>query len=294
MLKISIVIPNWNGRKQLEENLPHIISQNPHEIIIIDDCSHDDSIKYVKSKFKGVKIIENKKKLHFAQSCNEGVTTATGNLVCLLNADVKPQNSFLSNSQKYFSDPNLFGISLHEKGFGPSLSEFKDGFIGFKKGNESQTPQSTFWISGGSSIIRRSLWKKLGGFDSKLFPFYFEDLDLSYRAAKRGYKLLWAHDCPVEHKHETYYNSLFTSETLDFMKQTRLLLFIWKNLTDKILFAQHLKALPERVLTAPGYIKIILSALSKIGAVISRRKEEKIKSVITDTEILEKSAGKEK
>ncbi len=93
--------------------------------------------------------------------------------------------------------------------------------------------------------------KKLGGFDSKLFPFYFEDLDLSYRAAKRGYKLLWAHDCPVEHRHETYYNNLFTSETLDFMKQTRLLLFIWKNLTDKILFTQHLKALPKRVLTAP-------------------------------------------
>ncbi len=292
-MRTSVILPNWNGLSQLKANLPFLLRENPDEIIIVDDFSSDESAIFIANTYPQIKLIRNEKNLNFAESVNRGVKTATGEIVCLLNTDVRPQPEFLKNAKKYFSNKSLFGISLHETNYGPSLSEFEDGFIGYLAGVESNKPQKTFWISGGSCILRKDIWDQLNGFDSGLFPFYWEDLDISYRAAKRGYSILWVPDCRVLHDHETFYKKKLSSSTLSFIKETRQLIFIWKNLTDTDLFLEHLKGIARRVMLSPGYLKVVIACLYNLPQVTNKRKIEARSAVISDREILRQTAGKD-
>ncbi len=291
-MKISIVIPCWNSKKQLEDNIPFVLSDRPDEIIVVDDASEDSSVHFLKEKYPQIKIIQNQYNKNFAFTVNRGVSQAKHELICILNADVRPHKNYLKNAIKYFKDQNVFGVTLHELGNGPSISDFRRGFIGYKKGKEKAMLGKSFWLSGGSCIVRKNIWEKLNGFDAQLFPFYWEDLDISYRAAKRGFELLWIPDSVVEHRHETYYKQKYTAEYLSLQKEVRQLLFIWKNLTDGSLFILHILGLLARVIKSPGYIKIVLLAMRKIPSVYQKRKIEIKESKISDKLVLEAASGK--
>ena len=285
-MNISVVIPNWNGKTHLQKNLPHVLAENPSDVIVVDDRSQDESVSLLESEFPQVRLLQNQSNRNFAFTVNRGVTHANSDLVCILNTDVQPKSGFLKNAPKYFEDPKLFGVTLHESGFGPSLPVFEDGFIGYKKGSEKKVTQSTFWLSGGSCIVRRSIWDELGGFDDKLFPFYWDDLDISYRASKRGYKLLWVPDCRVDHQHETFYSQKYPASKLAFTKEVHQLTFIWKNLTQPELFIKHLKGLANRIVGSPGYSKVFLSTISSLPLILNSRQLEAKQSVISDSTAL--------
>ena len=88
---VSIVIPNWNGKHLLEKNLPSIFAAAPRaEVILADDASQDGSVALVKEKYPGVVIVENNHRKGFAGNVNSGVARATGEIVVLLNTDVRP------------------------------------------------------------------------------------------------------------------------------------------------------------------------------------------------------------
>jgi GT2 family glycosyltransferase len=290
-MKISVVLPNWNGRKQLEENLPFVLKEKPAEVLIVDDASTDESVNFIKSNFPQIKLLQNSTNRNFAFTVNRGVKEASNELVCILNTDVRPHPGYLKNSFKYFEDKTVFGISLHEVGSGPSVAQFTDGFIGYKAGHEEISVQPSFWVSGGSSIIRKDVWNKLDGFDEKNFPYYWEDLDISYRAAKRGYKLLWVPDCTVEHRHETFYNNKYPSKVLARQKEKRQLVFMWKNITDPKLTSQHIKGLIQRVVKTPGYIRIIVPVFINLPSILALRAVEKRESTTNDSQVIKIGGG---
>lgn len=98
-MKISIVIPNYNGKEILGKNLPKILAATKDaEIIVVDDASTDDSLLEIKNQSAGrrkkIRIIQNEKNLGFTSSVNKGVREASGELVVLLNTDVVPQEDF--------------------------------------------------------------------------------------------------------------------------------------------------------------------------------------------------------
>lgn len=290
-INVSIIIPNFDGNDLLRKNLPHVLaaqevkSNNILEIIVVDDASKDESIKVIKEHFPQVRLIKHRINRGFASSVNTGVRSSKGKLVVLLNTDVKPEKDFLEVALEHFKNEDTFGVSLHEKGYGWAKAKFENGFIAHQPGKPSNKSRDTFWISGGSGVFRRDLWIKLGGFDEKLFKFYWEDVDLSYRAAKRGFKLIWEPKAKVLHKHESTTARVFSKKELEKMQEVNQLSFIWKNLTSQNMFRKHMIGLMRRVVRHPGYIIIVLAALLKMGIILKARKKEKKQCKVSDEAI---------
>ena len=248
--KISVVIPNYNGSHLLNKNLTQVLKTCPGcEVIVVDDSSTDDSVKLIERNFRGIKLIRNKKNEGFSKSVNKGVKQSTGSLVLLLNSDVSPKQGFLQPALKHFKslkDKNLFAVGLcdlsHENNSiiqrGKGGAKFTKGFVThfatrIKSGE-------TLWVSGGSGLFNKEKFLELGGFDATFAPFYWEDIDLCFRAWKKGYKCLFGPASKVDHFHEQgiikkRYSDFFI-KSVSYKNQ---FLFVWKNIDDYFLIMQH-------------------------------------------------------
>lgn len=285
---VSVIIPNFNGEKLLEANLSYVLEARSREenkiveIVVVDDASTDGSVSVLRNRFPEVKVIRHKVNRGFSSSVNTGVRSSKGTILALLNTDIIPDPDFLVSVLPHFEDDDVFGVSLHERGFGYAKGVFKDGFIVHSPGGEEETPHSTFWISGGSGVVRRDYWNLLGGLDEKLLsPFYWEDLDLSYRAIKRGFILVWEPNARVVHEHEATI-AQFPRKERELIQERNQLLFIWKNLTSSNLFRKHLGGLARRIIMHPGYFRVFLMALLKLGDVLRAREKERKEARVSD------------
>lgn len=287
-MKVSVVIPNWQGRALLEKNLPFVFGIGADEVIVVDDASTDDSVKFIKNlkrKNPSLKLIENKKNMGFARTVNRGVAKAKGDVVVLLNTDVKPLPGLLAAVLPHFKDRKVFGVSFAEKRWSWAKGIWQDGFVEHKPGPKRKAATSTLWVSGGSGAFRKSTWEKIGGFDTIFSPFYWEDLDLSYRALKRGFELIWEPKARVLHQHEAIISKNFPKNYIDLVGQRNQLFFIWKNITSPAMTKQHIKSLIARAIQSPGYLRVLLAALAKLPGVLQKRAKEAKAAKVSDETI---------
>lgn len=290
-MKASIIIPNFNGELLLAKNLPYVThamnnkENNIMEIIVVDDGSWDGSVKLLKDKFSEVKVIKHKVNRGFSAAVNTGVRGSSGDLIVLLNSDVVPSEDFLVNTLPHFKNPKVFAISLHEKGYGWARGGFKDGYIQILPGEESDSFHESFYVSGGSGVFRRTIWMELGGMDEELLsPFYWEDIDLSFRAAKRGYIVGWEPESRVVHNHESTMSKLSKGYVARIRERNQLLC-LWKNLTSPNLVRKYIVGLFARLVRHPGYIRVVFMALGKLGIALKKRKREIKESKVSDEAI---------
>lgn len=256
--KVSIIIPNRNGAELLQKNLPFVLdAAGGNEIIVVDDASTDASLDLLGKKFPSVKVI---KKMHndgFASSVNMGVREVSGEIVVLLNTDVRPEKDFLAPLVKHFSDPSVFAVGCLEKSLeggktvlrGRGEAKWEKGFYIHWRGEVDKT--TTAWVSGGSSAFRKSIWEKLGGMDRIYDPFYWEDIDLSYRALKAGYRILFEPKSVVVHEHEIgAIKREYSAIRVKIIAYRNQFLFIWKNLSGLNMVLAHAIWAPVRLLQA--------------------------------------------
>ena len=294
-MKVSVVIPNFNGKTILEKNLPKLFetisnpANNIIEVVIIDDGSHDDSISFLNKVYKDrIKLIKHTKNRGFSTSVNTGVRATKGDLICLLNTDVIPEINFLEQAILHFTDPKVFAVSLHEKGYGGAKGSFVDGYIQLGMNREQNKFYHSFYVSGGSGLFRKSIWQELGGMDEKLLsPFYWEDIDLCFRASKRGYINLWESNANVLHQHESTISNL-PKNYVDRIRERNQLLMLWKNIQSKNLIRKHVSSMLNRAFKNPGYFLIIFMALVKFNQVLKARKKEIKESNVSDEVIFAK------
>ena len=89
--RLSIVIPNWNGKRFLATCLESLRQQSYYatEIILVDNASTDGSQSLIKAEYTEVRLIELDENRGFTGACNIGMAAATGEFVALLNNDTE-------------------------------------------------------------------------------------------------------------------------------------------------------------------------------------------------------------
>lgn len=255
MLKISVVIPNFNGRELLAKNLPLVLAAiGDAEVIIVDDASTDGSVTFLKSAFPEIKVVEQQNNQRFAASCNSGVKAAKGDIIVLLNTDVQPGKDFLKPLLKRFAE-DVFAVGCREKRWengdwvnsGRGLMAFKRGLVVHHRA-EDQNQSTTDWVVGAAGAFDRRKWLALDGMDTLFRPAYEEDRDICYRAAKRGWRILFAPDGVVYHRHESTNLQVFGKLKMAVMSYKNQFLFVWKNIADPDYLLKHLFWLPYHLI----------------------------------------------
>lgn len=289
-MKVSIVIPNWNGEDKLKRHLPDVLKvEGVDEVVVVDDASSDNSVAVIEENFPQVKCIKKEKNSGFSGAVNTGVYDCSGDIVFLLNSDATPSKGCVKPALRHFTDEKVFSVGCNTGGSW-AWGYFKDGFFWHKQAEtQPKTAHQTLWVSGGSGFFKKSIWDKLGGLDELFNPFYEEDVDLGYRATKRGYINIWEPDSLVEHYKEVGVIAReFSKAFISKIAQRNQLFFIWKNITSKKLTSQHKKALVKMLLTHPKYWLIFLSARGFLREILKKRTIEVEQNKLTDEEILGK------
>ncbi|MBS7622427.1 glycosyltransferase family 2 protein [Candidatus Bathyarchaeota archaeon] len=202
---VSIVVANYNNRNLLArclDSITELVYQN-FEVIVVDDASTDDSIRYVREHYKNfsrLKIAENSQNLGYAESNNIGARIAGGDYVFLLNNDTEVTPTSVSRLVEVMeSDPSI-GVcqskllNMEDRNRVDSIGGFLD-YLGNSvnrqpwgaKDREAMAP--IFFAKGAALMIRRDLTKEIGLFDEK-FRAYYEDVDLCWRVWLRGYRVI--------------------------------------------------------------------------------------------------------
>jgi GT2 family glycosyltransferase len=266
---ISVILPNYNGSHLLEENLPYLVESLgniPHEIIVVDDCSTDNSIDMLKQKYPDIKIIVSESNEGFSATCNKGINAASNELLCLVNTDVRFTADYFQNAIKYFQDSSLFAVKgdiINHQGDISNITTtetapvlyYKKGFLRFNHGIKPQNNEMTgkinehFVLLGCCFVCDRKKALELGGFDEIYSPYYWEDADLAMRALEKGYKLLYRPECRIYHKTSSTIGTTRKKWHRQLVSYRNKFLFTWRHLHGSTDWALHIVFTSGNILT---------------------------------------------
>jgi GT2 family glycosyltransferase len=209
---ISVVIPNYNGRQLLEQNLSFTYAalkaaNIKYEVIVSDDASTDESVAFITENYPDIILIENLHNGGFSVNINRGIAAASLELVLLLNSDIKLSEEYFKTQLQYFDSPNTFGVmgQVLDEASGQVLEACKYPLSSFFKINHFKNIQSdksntyTYYLSGANALVAKDKLLELEGFNELFSPYYHEDLDLSLRAWENGWKCYY--DCSAICRH---------------------------------------------------------------------------------------------
>ncbi|GAW31246.1 glycosyltransferase family 2 protein [Carboxydocella sp. JDF658] len=212
-MKVTIVIPNWNGGKFLRQCLSSLVNQTftDFETILVDNGSTDDSVLITKKEFPWVQIICLDKNYGFAYAVNRGIENARGEYIALLNNDTFVDQDWLKELVNALDiDPEVSFCSCKMLQFGNkavidsvcdvytlSGQAVKLGY-GLRDCGQYDSLKEVFGACAGAAIYRKEFFDKVGLFDESFFC-YYEDVDLNLRAAAKGLKCVFVPKAVVYH-----------------------------------------------------------------------------------------------
>lgn len=296
-LKCSIIIPNYNGEKLLQQNLPSVINEsknfnNDCEVIVVDDASSDNSVTILQEQFPSVKLVQHKNNKGFAEGIHSGVAAAKYELIFLLNSDVQPIQGCLNKLEKYFERPNTFAVNplivnqdneVNQSSW--TRSEFSHGRLKLRPWNNadlsvmkrSEEAYLTLYCSGGSVMMRKEMFEELGGFSDLYKPFYYEDFDLGLRAWYQGWSSYFHPCAEVIHADKGTIEDHFKSDLIKSTQRRNRYFLEWVHFSKtRLIFSTIpftlMQLLGELVLLDKKNIKAFYAAISNIKDVIAYRK----------------------
>jgi GT2 family glycosyltransferase len=243
MKSVCLAILNYNGRKHLEHLLPTACAAAKNfpgscSVLVLDNRSTDPDVEWVKREFPSVRIMVAPKN-DFLFSYNWLLPQLQDDIVVLLNNDLRVDEQFLKPLLRHFQSPDVFAVSAssydwegREKTIGPARLTFHNGFYGWNYDPQCQEPCHTLFTSGGFMAVDRRKFLELGGFNRLFHPAYCEDLDLCFRAWRRGWRSIYEPASVVWHREQASWN-VSTASRPNKLNLRHSLLFQWSSLPMK-------------------------------------------------------------
>ena len=206
-MKVTIVIPNYNGKHFMEPCLASLERQTCQDfkILVVDNASTDGSLEYMKENYPDIEVIALDKNYGFSKAVNVGIRHSRTPYVILLNNDTTVDPHYVEEMVGAIErSPRIFSVSSKMiQMYHPDLIDSAGDLYtvigwGICRGTGRPVTNYTkadeiFTACAGAAIYRRSAFEKIGYFDESHFA-YLEDIDVGYRAKIYGYKNMY---CPT-------------------------------------------------------------------------------------------------
>ena len=218
MIRISVIIVNFNARYFLKNCISSVLSSDMVgniEIIVVDNDSTDGSCDMLDKDFPSIQYIRNSKNVGFGKANNKGAKIARGEYILVLNPDTMLTETTLSGMLEFSERQNNFGAAgvRFIDGSGKYLPESKRNFPDLKVAGAKLLGYSGYYyanhikqdeiaevdiLTGAFMFVKKKVYDNIGGFDEDFFM-YGEDIDLSYRITKAGFKNFYVGNSKVLH-----------------------------------------------------------------------------------------------
>ncbi|MBP7862484.1 glycosyltransferase family 2 protein [bacterium] len=210
---VSIVIPNWNGKRFLKGCLDSLMEQtySELEIYIVDNGSKDGSVEFIEENYPSVKLVKFPHNTGFAPAVNAGIKAASGQYLALINNDTVVDKNWVSELAAVLdSHPEIGSVGCKMLAYDDHklLDGVGDGYrrgglpgrIGHREIDTGRfnTQRYILGACGGAAVYKRSMLDDIGLFDEDYFA-YLEDVDIALRAQSAGYKCLYVPSAIIYH-----------------------------------------------------------------------------------------------
>lgn len=244
--KVSVIIPNWNGKDILQACLESLAKQSyeDFEIIVVDNGSSDGSVEMLQKGHNTVKIVRLKENVGFAPAVNKGILKSKAEYVVLMNNDTEAHQDWLKELVGALEKNKDYTIGASKMLFfdhrdkvntaGDQITKY--GWAkqrGFGEDSKKYTKQEpVFGASAGAAIYRRELFDEIGLFDEKFFA-YIEDVDICFRAQLAGHKCLFIPTAKIYHHVSLTTKKL--SKIGEYLTLRNTLMMIYKNFPTRLI-----------------------------------------------------------
>ena len=246
---VSVVIPSRNGRELLASMLPALMPQiGAGEIIVSDNGSTDGTAEWLTQQYPAVRVIRTAAPLSFARAVNAGIRAARFTHTLLLNNDMIVAPGFIGALRSAFERvPDLF-CATAQIFFPPGVRREETGKAVWRRENPQDFPvrcddpvpgEDLTWVlygSGGCSLFDTAKLCAMGSVSEVYDPAYVEDLDLGYRAWKRGWPSVFCAAAQVEHRHRATTSRYYTPGEIDTFVERNYLRFLIHAVSSPPLF----------------------------------------------------------
>ena len=254
MQALSVIIPCYNSKELMKKHLPSLIREidtNKDEVILVDDHSEDGGVQFVENTYPFIKIIKLERNVGFAHACNTGILNSKHDLVCLLNTDVEVMEGSIGSLIRRFEDKDIFvvcSMELHPSNEKPPYfilpgAEFRFGIFRFRYKPVTPDPSGlvpVLFAHGACTVYDKRKFTALGGYDTIYTPLYWEDMDICWRAWRRGWKSMCDTQSRVRHECKGTVDKIYTLEHINSFHWKNRFLFTWKEILSGWLVAEHL------------------------------------------------------
>ncbi len=202
---VSIIIPVFNKFDLTYNCVKSIVehgAQIPFEIIIVDDCSRDETMFAAFAFGPGIRLVRNPENSGFIRSCNRGFEAARGEYVVFLNNDTEVKARWLDELYETMRRDPTIGVAGSKLLFPDGSLQESGGIIwrlgdgwNFGRGQPADDPRFCYmrdadYVSGAALMIKADLFTELGKFDEHFLPMYYEDTDLCFRVRQHGHRVV--------------------------------------------------------------------------------------------------------
>lgn len=244
-MKTTVVIPNYNGIKYLENCIKSLLpakEKGDFHILVVDNGSADGSLDTAREyEEKGLlELAAFPENTGFCRAVNEGIRRCKTKYVLLLNNDTEVTEGFVKALEDFMdAHPKAFSVSskmlsLKEKEIIDDCGDLYCALgwaFGLGKGRSASLYEKdgpVFAACGGASLYRKIIFEKIGLFDENHFA-YLEDIDIGYRALIYGYRNYYCHSAVVYHAGSGFSGSRYNKFKIDLSAKNSIYL-VYKNM----------------------------------------------------------------